>query len=46
MLESKRPLRGELIKLGARFMIAGTGANYLLAGARHDTTALRSIKID
>jgi hypothetical protein len=42
----KRPLQGELIRLGARFVIAGTGANYVLAGARQDTTALRSIKID
>jgi hypothetical protein len=42
----KRPLRGELINLGARFVIAGTGANYVLAGARQDTTALRLIKID
>jgi hypothetical protein len=42
----KRPLQGELIRLGARFVIVGTDANYVLAGARRDTTALRSIKID
>ena len=39
-------LQGELIRLGARFVIAGTDTNYVLAGARQDTTALRAIKID
>jgi 2-keto-3-deoxy-L-rhamnonate aldolase RhmA len=38
-------LQGELIGLGARFVIAGTDTNYVLAGARQDTTALRAIKI-
>ena len=36
--------QGELIKLGARFVIAGTDTNYVLAGARQDTAALRAIK--
>jgi 2-keto-3-deoxy-L-rhamnonate aldolase RhmA len=39
-------LQGELIGLGARFVIAGTDTNYVLAGARQDTAALRAIKID
>ena len=39
-------LQGELIRLGARFVIAGTDTNYVLAGARQDTAALRAIKID
>ena len=38
-------LQGELIGLGARFVIAGTDTNYVLAGARQDTAALRAIKI-
>jgi 2-keto-3-deoxy-L-rhamnonate aldolase RhmA len=38
-------LQGELIKLGARFVIAGTDTNYVLAGARADTEALRAIKM-
>ena len=38
-------LQGELIRLGARFVIAGTDVNYVLAGARQDTTALRGIPI-
>jgi len=38
-------LQGELIKLGARFVIAGTDTNYVLAGARQDTEALRAIKM-
>ena len=33
-------LQGELVRLGARFVIAGTDTNYVLAGARADTTAL------
>src|SRR5467141_2842543 len=37
-------LQGELIRLGARFVIAGTDTNYVLAGARQDTAALRAIK--
>ena len=39
-------LQGELIRLGARFVIAGTDTNYVLAGARQDTAALRAIKLD
>jgi 2-keto-3-deoxy-L-rhamnonate aldolase RhmA len=39
-------LQGELIRLGARFVIAGTDANYVLAGARQDTAALRAINIE
>src|SRR5712692_7444822 len=39
-------LQGELIGLGARFVIAGTDTNYVLAGARQDTAALRAIKIN
>ena len=39
-------LQGELIGLGARFVIAGTDTNYVLAGARQDTAALRATKID
>ena len=39
-------LQGELIGLGARFVIAGTDTNYVLAGARQDTAALRAIKMD
>ena len=38
-------LQGELIALGARFVIAGTDTNYVLAGARQDTEALRAIRI-
>src|SRR3954452_22770921 len=38
-------LQGELIGLGARFVIAGTDTNYVLAGARQDTAALRAIKL-
>jgi len=38
-------LQGELIRLGARFVIAGTDVNYVLAGARQDTTALREISL-
>jgi 2-keto-3-deoxy-L-rhamnonate aldolase RhmA len=39
-------LQGELIGLGARFVIAGTDVNYVLAGARQDTTALRAISLE
>ena len=38
-------LQGELIRLRARFVIAGTDTNYVLAGARQDTSALRAIKV-
>jgi len=38
-------LQGELIRLGARFVIAGTDVNYVLAGARQDTSALREIPL-
>ena len=38
-------LQGELIRLGARFVIAGTDTTYVLAGARQDTTALRAIPL-
>jgi len=38
-------LQGELIRLGARFVIAGTDINYVLAGARQDTAALRAIPL-
>ena len=38
-------LQGELIRLGARFVIAGTDVNYVLAGARQDTAALRAIAL-
>ena len=38
-------LQGELIRLGARFVIAGTDVNYVLAGARQDTTALHAIPL-
>jgi 2-keto-3-deoxy-L-rhamnonate aldolase RhmA len=38
-------LQGDLIRLGARFVIAGTDVNYVLAGARQDTTALRAIPL-
>jgi len=38
-------LQGELIRLGARFVIAGADVNYVLAGARADTTALRAISL-
>ena len=38
-------LQGELIQLGARFVIAGTDVNYVLAGARQDTSALRAIPL-
>jgi 2-keto-3-deoxy-L-rhamnonate aldolase RhmA len=38
-------LQGELIRLGARFVIAGTDVNYVLAGARADTAALRAIPL-
>ena len=38
-------LQGELVRLGARFVIAGTDVNYVLAGARADTTALRAIPL-
>jgi hypothetical protein len=36
---------GQLIRLGARFVIAGTDVDYVLAGARQDTTALRAIPL-
>jgi hypothetical protein len=39
-------LQGELMALGARFVIAGPDTNYVLAGARQDTVALRAVKID
>lgn len=39
-------LSRELIGIGARFVIAGTDTNYVPAGARHDTAALRAIKLD
>jgi 2-keto-3-deoxy-L-rhamnonate aldolase RhmA len=39
-------LQGELVRLGARFVIAGTDTNYVLAGAREDTAALRAIKLN
>src|SRR5216683_3300778 len=38
-------LQGELVRLGARFVIAGTDTNYVLAGARADTEALRAIPL-
>jgi 2-keto-3-deoxy-L-rhamnonate aldolase RhmA len=38
-------LQGELVRLGARFVIAGTDTNYVLAGAKADTTALREIPL-
>jgi 2-keto-3-deoxy-L-rhamnonate aldolase RhmA len=38
-------LQGELVRLGARFVIAGTDVNYVLAGARQDATALRAIPL-
>ena len=38
-------LQGELIGLGARFVIAGSDVNYVLAGARQDTAALRAVKL-
>jgi 2-keto-3-deoxy-L-rhamnonate aldolase RhmA len=38
-------LQGELVRLGARFVIAGTDVNYVLAGARLDTSALREISL-
>jgi 4-hydroxy-2-oxoheptanedioate aldolase len=38
-------LQGDLVRLGARFVIAGTDVNYVLAGARLDTTALRAIPL-
>jgi hypothetical protein len=39
-------LQGELIRRGARFVIAGTDTSYVPAGARQDTAALRAIKLD
>ena len=39
-------LQGELVKLGARFVIAGTDTNYVLAGAKADTEALRKISLN
>jgi 2-keto-3-deoxy-L-rhamnonate aldolase RhmA len=39
-------LQGELVRLGARFVIAGTDTNYVLAGARADTSALRAIPLN
>jgi len=39
-------LQGELCQLGARFVIAGTDTNYVLAGAKHDTEALRALKLN
>lgn len=38
-------LQGELIRLGARFVIADTDVNYVLAGARQDAAALRAIPL-
>ena len=39
-------LQGELVRLGARFVIAGTDTNYVLAGAKADTAALREIPLN
>jgi 2-keto-3-deoxy-L-rhamnonate aldolase RhmA len=39
-------LQGELVRLGARFVIAGTDTNYVLAGAHADTSALRAIPLN
>ena len=39
-------LQGELVRLGARFVIAGTDTNYVLAGAKADTSALRQIPLN
>jgi 2-keto-3-deoxy-L-rhamnonate aldolase RhmA len=39
-------LQGELVRLGARFVIAGTDTNYVLAGAKADTSALRAIPLN
>ncbi len=39
-------LQGELMRLGARFVIAGSDVNYVLVGAREDTTALRKIPLE
>jgi len=39
-------LQGELVRLGARFVIAGTDTNYVLAGAKADTSALREIPLN
>jgi hypothetical protein len=36
-------MEGELIRLGARFMIAGTDVSYVLAGPLRDMTASRAI---
>ena len=38
-------MEGELIRLGARFMIAGTDVNYVLAGPRRDMMASRAIPL-
>jgi 2-keto-3-deoxy-L-rhamnonate aldolase RhmA len=40
------PLQGDLVRLGARFVIAGTDTNYVLAGAKADTSALRQIPLN
>jgi len=38
-------MEGELIRLGARFMIAGTDVNYVHAGAHQCMTASRTIPL-
>jgi hypothetical protein len=40
-----RCARAREIRFGARFVIAGTDTNYVLAGARQETGALRAIKM-
>jgi hypothetical protein len=38
-------MEGELIRLGGRFMTAGTDVNYVRVGARQDMTASRAIPL-
>ena len=38
-------LQSDLVKMGARFIIAGSDVTYLMAAARKDAETLRAIKV-
>jgi 2-keto-3-deoxy-L-rhamnonate aldolase RhmA len=44
-IRSDLELQADLVKMGARFMIAGSDVTYLLAAARKDVEALRAIPV-
>ena len=43
-IRSDLELQGELVKLGARFIIAGGDLTYLAAAAKKDVEALRGLE--